>query len=145
MVKKLDLKLAITVMAILAGILTLVSGIVFYTTFKLPIMTVVMPELNALNAWTAVAMALSAVVMAVAVVNHLAKKATWRFVLISVIALVVILETVLTVLLFRNTDLVANSTILIVLSFLMIAIYIATAIILAIQFRASPIQISKHD
>ncbi|MCU0104965.1 hypothetical protein N7603_04770 [Acholeplasma vituli] len=134
MIKKFDLKLA--TMAIIAGVFRLVAGIVFYTTFVPPIMTVFIPELEAFQAWTAIAMVLGAVFVTVAVLNYLApKKKWWGFILIVTLVLAIILEIVLTILLFKNTNYVANSSILLVLLFFVIALYIVILATLSIQNR----------
>lgn len=136
MKKKFDLKLATMTMAIMVGVLTLVVGIVFYTTFEPPLMTVFLPELEAFRSWTAVAMVLGTVFIAVAVVNYFAqKKKWWDFVLIATLVLAIILEIVLTILLIKNTDYIANSSFLLVLSFFVIALYTAILATLSIQNR----------
>ena len=136
MKKIFDLKLATMIMAIMVGVLALVVGIVFYTTFKQPLMTAVLPELEAFRSWTTVAMVLGTVFTTVAVVNYFAqKKKWWDFILIAILVLAIILEIVLTILLFRNMDYIANSSVLQVLSSFVIVLYTAILATLSIQNR----------
>lgn len=132
--KKFDLKLLTMIMAIMVGMLTLVVGIVFYTTFEPPLMSVFVPELEAFRAWKAVSMVLGTVFIVIVVVNYFAKKKKWwDIALIATTVLTIILEIVLVVLLFKNTNYIENSSLLLVLSFFVIGLCIATLMTLLIQ------------
>lgn len=132
--KKFDLKIATLAMAIMLGVLTLVLGIVFYATFERPVLDVFLPELETFRAWTAVEMLLGVIFIAVAVIYYFAlKKKWWKFTLIGVLILAISLEIVLTILLFRNADYIANSIFLLVLSFIVIALYITIFVTLLIE------------
>jgi len=141
MVKKMDIKLITTIVAVLGGALMLIAGIIFYATFEQPMITVVIPELDALFAWTAVSMVLSALIIVIAVVNHLVKKAEWTiFILIFMIVLTIILEVALVILLFRNIDLVSSSAFLLILSFLAISAYIVSTVFSVMQVYSKHIK-----
>lgn len=64
----------IVVMAIMVGLLTLVIGIVFYSTFEPPLMTVFIPELETFRSWIAVSMVLGIVFISVTTVNYFVEK-----------------------------------------------------------------------
>ena len=134
--KKCNFKLETMTIIILANILLLISGVVFYTTFKQPIMTVVIPELDALQAWKAIGMVLSAVAIVIAIIQHLTKEITWlRIFLIFLSTIEIILEILLTVLIFRNTNFVANYVVLIVISSFSVILLIVAAILLVRQLQ----------
>src|SRR5690606_3749957 len=125
----------------IVSMLTLVVGIVFYTTFEPPLMSVFLPELEAFRSWKVVSMVLGAVFISVVTVNYFAKKKKWwGFILIATLILAIILEIVLTILLIKNSDYIANSSLLLVLSFFVVALYIAILSNLLIQNRVRHIK-----
>lgn len=136
MVKKFNLNLAAKAATIIASVLTIVVGIIFYITFEPPIITVVIPELDAFMAWTVVAMVLGTIVIVVTIVNHFTlKKKWWNYILIGLLILAIILEIALVVLLFKNTSYIENYTFLFVLSLFAITLYMASLATLSIQIH----------
>ena len=110
MIKKIDLRLTTMIMSIMAGVLALVVGMIFYVTFEQVSFSIYIPELESFKAWTPIAMFLGFVSISVTVVNYFTpKKKGWSFTLITTLVLATILEIVLTILLFKIKIYVSNS------------------------------------